>query len=187
MRIYAVALLAAGLALGAAGCSQDRPQEYGRARTDVDALNEEDRGLQSKDVTSASDQMARDLLADPVVRASPTQLTIVRDTFEDRTINRDWQTNYDIFLNRLSGNLGRDGKGRVTLILNRSTLANLRSQERDEAPGTMSRIQPDYLLRGVVMDMPNRRTNYYLLEFQLVDLRSGVIAWTNRYEVKVER
>jgi hypothetical protein len=187
MRTYASVFLAAGLALGVAGCYQDKPHEYGSNRPDVDALNSEDRGLQSKDVTSASDQMARDLLADPLIRANPSQLTIVRDTFEDRTVGRDWQGNYDIFLNRLSINLARSGGGRVTLVMNRSTLANLRSQERDEAPGTMSRIQPDYLLRGVVMDMPNRQTNYYLLEFQLVDLRSGVISWTNKYEVKVER
>ena len=43
-----------------AGCSHhDKPHNYGKARPPVDELDSRDRGLQSKDVVSASDQMAQ--------------------------------------------------------------------------------------------------------------------------------
>ncbi|MGA2496274.1 MAG: hypothetical protein ABSH20_00950 [Tepidisphaeraceae bacterium] len=187
MRLALTAALSMGLALGAVGCNQDRPHDVGRARPDVDALNPHDRGLQSKDVVAASEQMARDVLAAPEVRQSPTQLTIVGDRFEDLTRDRNWSINYDIFLARLKSNLGIYGKGQVTLIENKAKLNAMRSTERDDVPGTMTRLQPDYALHGKAYDLPNRGTNYYLLEFDLTDLRTGQITWINKYEVKVAR
>ena len=44
-----------------------------------------------------------------------------------------------------------------------------------------------YALSGKAYDLPNRGTNYYLLEFNLTDLRSGTVTWINKYEVKVAR
>ncbi|MFI5380607.1 MAG: hypothetical protein ACHRHE_15020 [Tepidisphaerales bacterium] len=187
MRLALKAVLSMGLALGAAGCNQDRPHEVGEARPDVDALHPDDRGLQSKDVVAASEQMAREILASPVVRQSPTQLTIVAENLVDETRDRNWAVNYDIFLARLKTNLGLYGKGQVTLIENRAKLNALRSKERDDVPGTMTRMQPDYALHGKAYDLPNRRTNYYVLEFDLTDLRNGTIPWNGKYDVKVAR
>ncbi len=53
----AVAVASAGI-----GCSSDKPHGYGQQRPPVDQLDSRDRGLQSKDVVNASDQMAMDLL-----------------------------------------------------------------------------------------------------------------------------
>ena len=50
--------------------AKDRPHEYGKQRPPVDQLDSRDRGLQSKDVVAASDQMAMDLLALPELRDS---------------------------------------------------------------------------------------------------------------------
>ena len=61
-KAFAMISLMAGLL---AGCYSDRPHEYDEHRPPVDELDERDRGLQSKDVVSASDQMAMDLLAAP--------------------------------------------------------------------------------------------------------------------------
>jgi hypothetical protein len=187
MRFAVTAVLSAGLVMGILGCHQDRPHDVGEARPDVDSLRHGDRGLQSKDVVAASEQMSRDILASDPVRASPNQLAIVADRFEDQTVERSWAVNYDIFLARLKSNLGIYGKGQITLIENRAKLNALRSRERDDAPGTMTRVQPDYAMHGKVYDLPNRGTNYYLLEFDLTDLKSGIVVWTNRYEVKVKR
>jgi hypothetical protein len=188
------------LALAAfAGCS-DKPHEYGRQRPPVDEIDSRDRGLQSKDVVSASDKMAMDLLSDPNLNASKTQWTIVVDRVDNQS--SDPRANLDIFLRRLRTNLAQQGRGRVQLIENRAKLNELQSRElepgageRDTygqgsgarpAPGPAG-IQPDYSLYARISDLPNRGTYYYYVEFTLTDLRNRTIAWTNAYEVKVER
>jgi PBP1b-binding outer membrane lipoprotein LpoB len=179
-----------------AGCTQDRPHRYGQQRPDVDSLHPADRGLQSKDVVSASDQMARDLLGADELRRSQVQWTMVTDRMEDRTLGRDFAGNYDIFIQRLRSNLGVYGKGNVQLIENRARLEQLRGRELDgprdqfqqgSGAAPMGRLQPDFALHGKVFDMPNRGTNYYLLQFDVTDLRSGAIVWSNKYEVRVAR
>ena len=54
-------------------------------------------------------------------------------------------------------------------------------------PAARQRIQPDYGLYGTAYDMPNRGTNYYQIEFNLVNMKNGATEWTNAYEVRVAR
>lgn len=192
----AKAVVAVASLLLVIGCAEDRPHGYGQQRPDVDSLSPDDRGLQSKDVVSASDQMARDLLAADDLRRSQVQWTMVTDRMEDRTLGRDFAGNYDIFIQRLRTNLGIHGKGSVQLIENRQKINELRSRELDgprdqfqqgSGAAPMGRLQPDFALHGKVFDMPNRGTNYYLMQFDVTDLRSGAIVWSNKYEVKVAR
>src|SRR5215212_6270523 len=136
-----------------AGCTRDIPNDYGDARRPVDTLDERDRGLQSKDVVSASDLMARSLVADEALRRANAQWTMVVDRFEDHTIDRSFAVNYDIFIERLRTNLGRHGKGEVTLIENKAKLNQLRNKELDGGRddfgqggggGGASRVQPEF-------------------------------------------
>jgi hypothetical protein len=188
--------LALALLTAVAACNQDRPHEYGQQRPDVDSLDDRDRGLQSKDVVAASDQMARDLLADQELRRSTTQWTMVTDQLEDHTLDSRFNTNYDIFIQRLRTNLGIYGKGQVQLIETKRKINSLRSKELDgpaddfgqgTGPRPLSRIQPDYALHGKVYDLPNRGTNFYLLQFDVTSLKTGAIVWSGKYEVKVAR
>lgn len=179
------------------GCHSDRPHEYGKQRPPVTDINEHDRGLQSKDVVDASDQLAQDLLADPKLNASSTQWTMVVTGMENNTSDR--QYNYDIFTQRLKVNLSRYGSNRVALIENRDRLHELRSREWEPgqgdqfgqtggaAPGAGAGIQPRYALYGKISDMPNRSTNYYFAEFSVTDMTTRQIVWTRAYEVKVKR
>jgi hypothetical protein len=48
-------------------------------------------------------------------------------------------------------------------------------------------VQPDYALTGVVRDLSRRGTIYYLMEFKLVNLKTGVEQWSKSYDVKVAR
>ena len=188
----------AGLLVGAAGCYKDRPHEYGQQRPPVDQLDPRDRGLQSKDVVSASDAMASDLLALPELAGSAHRWTIVVDRVENLTADR--RQDMDIFLERLRVKLGQLGRGRVQLIENRDKLRELQSRELEQRerdtfgqgdgrtgrPGPAG-IQPDFALYGRAMEMPNRATSYFLVEFTLTDLNTREQVWTNAYEVKVMR
>ena len=190
------ATLSAGLLLAIVGCYSDRPHEYGQQRPPVDRIDERDRGLQSKDVVSASDQMAMDLMALPELQDSRSRWTIVVDRVENLTAER--RQDLDIFLERLRMNLAKHGRGRVQLIENRDKLRDLQSRELEVGSsdrygqtgskgGAPAGIQPDFALYGRIMEMPNRATSYFLCEFTLLDLHTREQVWTNAYEVKVQR
>ena len=186
-------IIAAGLIAFAGvtiGCHHDKPHEYGQQRPPVGELDSRDAGLQSKDVVQASDDMAMKLLSDPNLNASHTQWTIVVDSVENKTVNA--RHDLDVFLERLKSNLARQGRGRVQLIENRDKLRELQSKELENAPSNggapgPAGIQPDYSLYAKIMELPTRGTSYYLREFTLTDLRTRQLAWTDSYEVKVER
>jgi hypothetical protein len=181
-------------ALGAmVGCS-DKPHDYGRQRPPVEELDSRDRGLQSKDVVSASDKMAQDLLAAPELNSSRERWVMVVDHVENRTSDRGFDM--DIFLERLRVNLAKYGKGRVQLVENKTKLRELQSRELDSerddygqgaTAAPRARLQPDYALYARIMELPNRGTSYYLAEFSASDLRNGQQVWTNAYEVKAAR
>jgi len=183
-----IGLIGAAALIG--GCFHDKPHEYGQQRPPVDELDRRDVGLQSKDVVQASDQMAMDLLSNRELNASHTRWTIVVDHVDNKTVNA--RHDLDVFLERLKTNLARQGKGRVQLIENRDKLRDLQSRElendssRGGAPGPRG-IQPDYSLYAKIMELPNRGTSYYLMEFTLTDLKTRELAWNNSYEVRVER
>ena len=196
MNIGLKALVGLGLAMGVAGCNQHRPNDYHEQRGDVDSLDRDDRGLQSKDVVTASNQMARDLLTSPDLRRSKEQWTMVVTTMADHTRGAFRGTNYDIFIERLRTELATQGRGQVTLVTNKAKINNLRNKELDgerddfqQGGGGrgMSRVQPDFALRGDVYNMPNRANDFFEITFTVTDLRSGTDVWVNKYEVKVAR
>lgn len=189
-------VLSAGMvSMIAAGCS-DRPHQYGQERPPVDQLTEGNTGLQSKDVVSATDQMAADLLALPELNASKKQWTIVVTNVDNKT--QDPRFNYDVFTERLRVQLARQGHGRIALIENRDTYKNLQSKELEQSndefgqgggktqPGPVGQ-NPDYALRATVIEMPNRATDYYMVTFYLTNLNTRVQVWTNDYEVQTGR
>lgn len=172
------------LAAGGAGCSE-RPAGYSTQRPPVDQIDPLDRGLQSFDVLAASDKLAMDLMALPEINRSTTQLAIVFTNVENMT--SEPRLSYDIFLERLRVNVARLGRGRVAVIDNRDRVANLQVRELDAPPPVTGGIQPDFALYGKITEMPNRRTSYYLATFQLTDLRTRQMIWTDQYEVRVLR
>lgn len=156
-----------------------------------------DTGLQSYDVVAASDKMAASLLALPELNASSTKWTIVVDHVDDLTTDKTFRHDYDIFLAALKNKIFRGSSGRIQLIENKAKFQDLRGRElegqRDDfgqgsgdtaAPRS---IQPDYALYGKAMDLPNRATNYYQLEFTLLNFRNRTQVWTDLYDVRAAR
>ena len=99
------------MGFGAAGCSHDRPDRYGEQRPPVSEIDNRDRGLQSKDVVQASEQMAMSLLGDPALNGSKDQWTIVVGNMQNQTTSA--RHAMDIFIERLRIQLARHGKGRA--------------------------------------------------------------------------
>jgi PBP1b-binding outer membrane lipoprotein LpoB len=185
------------LSMAAGGCSSSQPQSYERARPPVDRLDSRDRGLQSKDVVSASESMANDLLQNPELNFSEGQWKIVVGKIRNNTATA--RQDLMVFLQRLRVRLAQQSAGRVALIQNRDDFRAMQSAELEQGaadefeqgagtaqPGPAG-IQPQYMLDCLVSDLPGRGTNYYVFEFQLTSLRDRRIVWTNMYEVKVER
>ena len=193
---YPRPILAAALFAGAvSGCAPS----YNDQRPPVDQLDSRDVGLQSKDVLQASDRLAMDLLSLPELNESRSQWTVVVDRVEDRTRSQMFRGDYNIFLQRLQTNLARQGRGRVRLIENRDRFYDIRGRELESereddfgqgGPGPRRAPEarsPDFALRATAMDLPNRGTVYYNLQFDLVDLHTREIVWTGQYEVRTSR
>ena len=189
-------LAATGLVVtaGAIGCSPDKPHDYGQRRPPVDELSADDRGLQSKDVVDAADQIARELLSKPEFNG-PQSATMVVTNMKDETTDRRARLNFDIFLQALKGDLARQSNGRITLIANKQEFHQLRGQELEEGDNfgqgggnaAPAAINPDFAVTGTAMDLPNRSTNFYLLDFRVDNLKTRVLAFDGQYQVKVAR
>ena len=191
MKIARKSMLTIGLLAGMAGCASDKPHEYGERRPDVGSLHPDDRGIQSKDLVTTTDLMAMDLLALPALNDSRQQWTIVSTYMDNDTTHR--RESYDIFVNSLKTRLTRAGRGRVQLIEQRDRFHDLQAKELEPtgdprtAPPGPAGIQPQFALYGRVEELPNRATSTFRFEFNLTDLRSRAVVWTNDYLVKVER
>jgi PBP1b-binding outer membrane lipoprotein LpoB len=182
-----------------AGCASDQPAGYGADRPPADQVDPGSTGLQGYDVMAASDKMAADLLSQSELNASRTQWTIVVSNVEDNTTDNVFRHNYDIFIERLRTRLFQLGKGRVRLIENKDRFHALQSKELEGGSGDdfgqgggnqtaqPAGIQPDYVLYGKAIDMPNRATNYYLLQFDLTNFNTREQVWSGQYEVQTAR
>ena len=183
------------LAAFAAGCGPS----YEEQRPPMDQLDPRDRGLQSKDVLQASDSLAMDLLSLDELNDSREQWTVVFDRVEDMTTGNQFRSDFGIFLQRLQTNLARQGRGRIAVIENRDRFYDVRSRELEGERGddfgqggrgprrAPAANDPQFALYAKAMDLPGRGTVYYNLQFNLVDLQSRVVVWTDDYEVRVRR
>jgi hypothetical protein len=192
-------LLISGLfALPLWGCSNDQPAQYGQERPDIAQVVPKDAGLQSKDVVACTNQLVVDLLSSPQLNASTTQWTLAVSGMQDQTIDRMFATNYNIFTEALRSAISEKAQGRITLIENLQTFNNLRNSELSGSGDQYGQggspnqpapeaINPDYILYGTAMDMPNRSTNFYLLQFNIVNTHTRVQVWSRTYQVKVSR
>jgi hypothetical protein len=198
-------VLFASLAMGAGGigCDTDRPTSYGRQRPPVDELDPRDRGLQSSDVLKASDEIAASLLSLPELRNSDRRWSMVVTNVEDLTRDRKFSgIDYNIFIERLRSNLARQGRSQIRLIENRDRFYDVRNREleAEREPGdefgegqgggpggAPQATSPDFGLYAKAMDLPNRGTTYYLIQFVVTDLRTREQVFIDDYEVRVAR
>jgi len=183
-----IVLLAGTLAVGLAGCTPDKPHKYGKERPPIDEIDEGGRGLQSKDLLQATDQMTMDLLALPELNRSDRKWTIVAQAMENQTITQ--RQNLDIFVDRLKTQLFKQGGGRIALIENRDRYRDFQSRELEQAGATDTPpagpgVQPQYVLYGKMQELQAHVKSTYRAEFNLTNLKTREQVWTGEYIVKV--
>ena len=163
------------------------------APSEVGSLN-----LRSQDLITATDKMAQDIAThlDVVSRTSPPKIFV--GEIENRTSAP--HQNLQVFLTRLRAQLNSSGaKSGLEFIRERKFVEGQREREygtKDpESSAAAYKSRADYVLTCEVRDLPSGGTNYYLLDYQLVQLRdassgpdvgAGAIVWENSYEVKFQ-
>jgi hypothetical protein len=162
--------------------SHDAPGEIGTAT------------LRSDDLVRASDEAAEDIASRLDISDAQSPPVIFLGKVENHTSmpQQDWQ----VFLVRLRGLLaqsGTDSRHGLRFVRERDFVEQQRRREFGSEEGYAS--SADYELACEVHDLPSRGSQYYLLSFQLVQLREarsgpnlgpGAIVWEDQYEVKYQ-
>lgn len=194
-------LALAACALALAGCNtppKNQGHQGGRMDPTSDASSEiNSQNLRSQDLVTATDKMAQDIATKLEItnRQSPPKIFVGQ--IENKTSQPE--QNYQVFLTRLRAQLNSSGaRNGLEFIRERQFVQDQRNREYgntsdpNSAPGAYQ-SRADYVLTCEVHDLPSAGTNYYLLDYQLVQLRNassgpdvgtGAIVWENSYEVK---
>ncbi len=192
---------AVAMAMAMAGCNQPKNQGTSGYRMDParDANAElRTRSPRSQDLTTATNRMAQDIakrldVNDP---ASPPRIYLGEIENRSELGNQDYQ----IFLVRLRSVLQSSGaRHGLEFVRERAYVEDQRAREYggkdEESTAAAYESRADYVLTCEVYDMPSGGTNYFLFDYQLVQLReaatgpdvgAGAIVWENMYEVKYQ-
>jgi penicillin-binding protein activator len=199
--IRPVRITAASIAVAAAlaGCggvdnTRGRPSVY----EDVGSTGRvQGVGAESQDIVSMTDQMMRDMLAEPRLAGRKIAPNIIVD---DEYFSNDstWRADKKLITDRLRVNLNRAAQGRMVFIARH--VSAMVDKERDLKragavdSGTLSQVQltkgADFRLSGHITSLDSldpasgTKSRYTQVTFEMVDLETGAIAWSNLYEMK---
>lgn len=154
--------------------------------------------LQSQDIRTMAVNMAREIQSYGVLTSAPQNERIRFHITEMRNESSD-VINRSIILMKLRTELFQALGGRVD-VLDRSAegLEAVRAEREAKRSGAVAGnesrrgdvLGSDYVLKGVIQDRVQQsgrlKSAYYLVTFELTDLETGRLAWTNSYETKFE-
>lgn len=156
-------------------------------------------GIESQDIVSMTDQMVRDILASKRIASQSVAPQIVIDAacFRNESSN---VINKNLFTDRLRVNLLRAADDRLVFVTREN--ADLLESERTGRPSELSvgeatgRTEQSprhrYRLCGriasldAVQPKTGRRSTFHQVTFELVDLETMELAWSNAYPLKKE-
>ncbi len=154
-------------------------------------------GIESQDIISMTDTMARDMLSNRILSSSvkPPRIIIDSEYFKNESSQR---INKNLISDRLRIGLTRAAQGRMVFIARHAI--DMVEHERDlKREGivdsgskslTAATAGGDYRLTGRITDInqidPNsgEKARYYQITFEMVDLNEGIIVWGGIYEFK---
>jgi PBP1b-binding outer membrane lipoprotein LpoB len=149
--------------------------------------------LDGIDLVRMTDRMAASLAGDAAVQQIIAQrgaMTIVVEPVVNlMTAAVLPRGQADAFTARVRSLLSKHGSGQFVWVMNRAAFYSLRQRELDVDLGPEpQRVQPAYALtakfQSLVHETKDRRSDYYLCVYELTDLKSGDVIWSDQYEVK---
>lgn len=154
--------------------------------------------LQSQDIRTMADQMARSLQTYGILTSAPPGERIAFHITEMRNESSD-SGNWRMILESLQTDLFKALGGRVMIIdrtaeglaavqaerqAKRSGAVTAKASQRGDVAGS------DYALMGTIQDRiqqsGKRKSAYYLVTFKLVNLETGEQVWRDKYETKFD-
>ena len=196
-----IACVLSPLFLLAAGCETTPPPVQNTAGTATTYQDPGTRGavsgvgIESQDIVSMTDKMARDMLGDPAFTGSKGAPRIIIDSkfFSNESSAR---INKNVITDRLRIGLNRSSKGRMLFVGREYSgmVEKERTLKRDGKVDTATRgltqaqAGADYRLGGRISSLDARNANtgqisrYNQITFEMVDLENGLIVWSGIYE-----
>lgn len=193
-------LTVAGLALGSAffaGCATQGVQNP--SGVPVTEMKADERGfvagtgVESQDLVTVTDKMARSILSVPAIARAQTPPRIVLDPVKNET---RFPINKDIFNDRIRIQLNSKATGRV-IFLARDRMdvlereRNLKQSGQVTASADPSVVEfkgADFFLTGKLAGLTTKTSqgtsDYILYSFQLIDARTSEIVWEDSAEIK---
>ena len=150
-------------------------------------------GVESQDLVSVTDKMARSILAIPEIARAQTTPRIALDPVVNET---RFPINKDIFNDRLRIELNKHSLGKVRFLA-RDRMKTLEHERELKQTGQVTASADpnvtefrgaDYFLTGKLSGMTTRTSagtsDYILYSFQLIDARTSEIVWEDSSEIK---
>lgn len=150
-------------------------------------------GIESQDLVSVTDKMARSILGIPEVARAQVRPTVV---LEPVVNNTRFPINKDIFLTRIRTQLNSKAAGRVS-FLDREMMKTLERERALKQSGQVTASSDprvvefrgaDFFLTGKLDGLTTRTSagtsDYVLYSFRLTNARTSEIVWEDSAEVK---
>jgi penicillin-binding protein activator len=150
-------------------------------------------GVESQDLVTVTDKMARSILAIPEIANAPATPRIVLDPVVNDT---RFPLNKDIFNDRIRIELNKHSLGKVRFLARDRMQALERERELKQSGQVTASADPaitefrgaDYFLTGKLSGMTTKTSagtsDYVLYSFQLIDARTSEIVWEDSAEIK---
>jgi hypothetical protein len=150
-------------------------------------------GIESQDLVTVADKMARSILGIPQIANAGTPPTIVLDPVDNQT---RFPINKDIFLTSIRAQLNSKAAGKVMFLARNQmeALEKERNRKREgqvtasSDPGIQEFRGADYFLTGSLQGLSTRTaagtSDYILYDFHLIDARTSAIVWEDSAEMK---
>jgi PBP1b-binding outer membrane lipoprotein LpoB len=150
-------------------------------------------GVESQDLVTVTDKMARSILSTPVIASAATPPRIVIDPVENAT---RFPIDKSLFTDRIRILLNSKATGRVVFLARDRMQALEHERELKESGQVTSSYDPnpvafkgaDYFLTGKLEGLTTQAStgtsDYILYSFQLIDARTSEIVWEDSAEIK---